>query len=276
LRARDILSKEKRVAKVDLMGLVAHSLGVSKEALFVGLDKEIEEGRARLIEGLVDERAAGRPLAYITNVKEFFSEEFFVDGSVLVPRPETEELVEEALRLARGRENPARVLDMGTGSGAIGVIMAKKGLCRVLCVDSSADALRVARKNAKKLCAGADISFICSDLFESMKAGKRFDLVCANLPYIPTGAIDGLAADVKDFEPRIALDGGEDGLDLYRRLFEALPQYLSEGGRVICEMGGGFQTGRMEEMLRSIGMRTEIKKDLSGRERVIVGSWINS
>ncbi len=276
MRIRDILSREQRIPRLDLMSLVSHSLGLSKEALFVGLDREIEEREARSIERLAQERAAGRPLAYITNVKEFFSEEFFVDGRVLVPRPETEVLVEEALRIVKESAKPMSALDMGTGSGAIGVIMAKTGFCEVLCVDLSPDALRVARENANKLCPDAAISFLCSDLFESVKVGKKFDLVLANLPYIPAEAIAGLDVDVKDFEPRLALDGGKDGLDLYRRLFGQLPDHLERSGHLICEMGGGFQTRRMEEMLQSIGLSTETKKDLSGRERVIIGSWINS
>jgi release factor glutamine methyltransferase len=216
LRIRDILSKDNRVPRLDLMGLVSHSLGLSREALFLGLDREIEEREAAQIDELVEERRAGRPLAYITRVKEFYSEEFFVDGHVLVPRPETERLVEEALRIIENRAKPVSVLDMGTGSGAIGIIMAKRAFCEVLCVDISPEALRVARQNARLLCPDADISFVCSSLFDSLRAGTRFDLVLANLPYIPTEEIDALAVDVREFEPRVALDGGPDGLGVYR------------------------------------------------------------
>ena len=276
MRVKDILSKDNRVPQLDLMGLVSHSLGLSKEALFVGLDREIEEWEARQIDELVEERRTGRPLAYITRMKEFYSEEFFVDGHVLVPRPETEQLVDEALRIIENRAKPVSVLDMGTGSGAIGIIVAKKASCEVLCVDISPGALRVARQNARLLCPDANISFACSKLFDSIKADKRFDLVLANLPYIPTEEIDALAVDVKDFEPRVALDGGPDGLDVYREFLAALPEYLEEGGHLLCEIDGYFQSKRMEEMVQSIGLRAETKRGFSGRERVITGSWINS
>ena len=276
MRIKDILSEDNRVPQLDLMSLVSRSLGLSKEALFLGLDREIEEREARQIDELVEERRTGRPLAYITGVKEFYSEEFFVDGHVLVPRPETEQLVEEALRIIENRAKPVSVLDMGTGSGAIGLIVAKKTSCEVLCVDISPGALRVARENARLLCPDANISFVCSSLFDSVKAGKRFDVVLANLPYIPTKEIDALAVDVKDFEPRLALDGGPDGLDVYREFLAALPEYLEEGGHLLCEIDGSFQSKRMEEMIQSIGLRAETKRDFSGRERVITGSWINS
>jgi release factor glutamine methyltransferase len=258
------------------MGLVSHSLGLSKEALFLGLDQEIEENEARQIDKLVEERRTGRPLAYITRAKEFYSEEFLVDGHVLVPRPETEQLVEEALRIIENRPKPVSVLDMGTGSGAIGIIVAKKTSCEVLCIDISPGALRVARQNARLLCPDANISFACSSLFDSVKAGKRFDLVLANLPYILTEEIDALAPDIKDFEPRVALDGGPDGLDAYRGFLAVLPDYLEEGGHLLCEIDGYFQSKRMEEMIQSIGLKPETKRDFSGRERVIAGSWINS
>jgi release factor glutamine methyltransferase len=271
LRIKDILSKDNGVPQIDLMGLVSHSLGLSKEALFLSLDREIEESEARQIDKLVEERRTGRPLAYITRVKEFYSEEFLVDGHVLVPRPETERLVEQALSMIKNRAKPVTVLDMGTGSGAIGIIMAKRAFCEVLCVDISPEALRVAMRNARLLCPDANITFVCSSLFNSLKVGKRFDLVLANLPYIPTEEIGALAADVKDFEPRLALDGGPDGLDVYREFLAALPEYLEEGGHVLCEIDGYFQSKRMEEMVQSIGLRTETKKDFSGRERVVTG-----
>ena len=276
MRIRDILSNEKRVPSLDLMSLVSHALGISKEGLFVSLDRGIDEGQVRQIENLVEEREAGKPLAQIMKRKEFFSEQFIVDGNVLVPRPETEHLVEEALKLAETRSGPLSVVDMGTGSGAIGIIMAKRTCCRVLCVDISAEALRIAKENADLLCPDANVNFLCSNLFESVKVGKKFDIVLANLPYIPTGEIEGLAADVKDFEPRVALDGGTDGLDVYRRFLAALPERLERGGQVLCEIDGHLQSGRMERMLQTVGLRAKTKRDLSGRERVIRGSWINS
>jgi release factor glutamine methyltransferase len=209
-------------------------------------------------------------------VKEFYSEEFLVDRHVLVPRPETEHLIEQALKIIENKSKPVSVMDMGTGSGAIGIMTAKTALCETLCVDISPEALSVAKENARLLCPDANISFVCSNLFDSIGESKRFDLVLANLPYIPTEELDALDKDVRDYEPRVALDGGKDGLDVYRRFLAALPRYLKEGGHVVCEIGSNFQSERMEKMLQSIGLRAETKKDLSGRERIIIGSWINS
>jgi release factor glutamine methyltransferase len=276
LRIRDILSRETRIPPLDLMNLVTHALGMSKEALFVGLDLEIETGKAQQISKFVEERGGGRPLAYITNVKEFYSEEFFVDRRVLVPRPETEHLIEQALRIVENQSKPVSVIDMGTGSGAIGIMMAKTSYCEALCVDISPEALCVAKRNAQVLCPDADIKFVCSNLFDSIGEGMRFDLILANLPYIPTEELAALPADVKDFEPMVALDGGKDGLDVYRRFLTALPRHLKMGGHVLCEIGSKLQSERMEKMLQSISLMAETKKDLSGSERVIIGSWINS
>jgi release factor glutamine methyltransferase len=271
LRIRDILSKEGRVPPLDLLNLISHSLRTSKEALFIGLDREIEEKEARQIGELVADRCNGRPLAYITSTKEFYSEEFFVDGRVLIPRPETELLVDAALDIIENRQKPVTVLDMGTGSGAIGIILAKRVSCETLCIDISPDALHVAKQNAHLLCPKADISFVCSNLFDALRAGKRFDLVLANLPYIPTEEIGVLAVDVRGFEPRVALDGGMDGLEVYGRFLAALPEFLKEDGHVLCEIDGYLQSKRMEEMLQSIGLTAEIKRDFSGRERVVAG-----
>lgn len=258
-----------------MINIVSHALALSKEKVLVDLDREVDEKRAIYIRSLVNDRARGKPLAYITNQKEFFSEPFFVDEHVLVPRPETEALVEEALEIIGGRPGTPRVIDMGTGSGAIGIMLSKRARCSVVLVDVSPAALGVAKKNAGMLGVRNGAGFVCSDLFGGIKEGGRFDMVLANLPYVSRAEWDALPVDVKAFEPRGALHGGEDGMEVYRRLVPMLPRYLKEHGHVLCEIGSEAQSRAMQYMMEPLGFEVTVKRDLSGKERVIIGTWKN-
>jgi release factor glutamine methyltransferase len=273
LRIRDIfIEKRDIIAPLDLINIVSHTLALSKEKIFINLDREVEEEEMLHIDGLIRQRNTGKPLAYIMKSKEFFSEMFHVDQRVLVPRPETEILVEEALRIIENKHGFIHAMDMGCGSGAIGIILAKKTLCEMLCVDISPDALSVAKKNAKLLGVKRNINFVCSNLFESIKEDRSFDLILANLPYISQQEWDDLAEDVKAFEPRIALYGGKEGTEIYARFVAGLPHHLKKKGHVLCEIGSDLQGRKVRNMLESLGLKATLKTDLSGRERIIAGS----
>ena len=275
LRIRDIVVGEKDVTRLDLVNIIAHALSIRKEEVFAGYEREICREEASRIERLLKSRREGTPLAYILKEKEFLSETFFVDERVLVPRPETETLVEEALEIIRTRNDTLFLLDMGTGPGTIGLTIAKRTGHKVVCVDISPDALCVAKKNALLLDVSDNTSFICSDLFSAIQKSAKFDLILANLPYIPSEELNTLMRDVRDFEPEIALDGGEGGIEIYKRFIDELPHYLKRNGHVLCEIGSAVQAVNIQKALRCSGLEAEIKLDLSGKERVITGSWIN-
>lgn len=216
---------------------------------------------------LVEKRLAGAPLAYLTGVKEFWSIPFEVTPSVLVPRPETEVLVEKVLELA-SRANDT-ILDVGTGSGCIAVALAKElPRAHIQAVDISESALRVARRNASRQKA-KHIQFHKSDLFSAFRGtGALFDFIVSNPPYISRGEWDGLPPEVRDFEPRRALLAGESGLEMIERLVRRAGAFLSPGGYVIFEIG----EGQRDKVLGLFGKRwTEIETawDLAGKPRVI-------
>jgi release factor glutamine methyltransferase len=216
---------------------------------------------------LVKKRRDGVPLAYLTGVKEFWSIPFEVTPSVLVPRPETEVLVEKVLELA-SRDNDA-ILDVGTGSGCIAVALAKElPRAHIQAVDISEWALRVARRNASRHKA-RHIQFHKSDLFSAFRGtGVRFDFIVSNPPYIPRAEWDGLPPEVRDFEPRRALLSGASGLEMIERLVMRARTYLKPGGYLIFEIGDG----QRDKVLSLFGKRwTEIETawDLAGIPRVI-------
>lgn len=212
------------------------------------------------IDRLTAERLTGKPLWYILGVCNFYGYDFKVDGRVLIPRPETEELVGEALAVVRAED---RVLDLCTGSGAIACVVALKTGATVVASDISDAALSLARENAASL--GAQVEFVRGDLFEN--AEGKFSVILSNPPYIPTAEIASLQTEVKDFEPLCALDGGEDGLAFYRRIAEEAPARLYDGGVLLLEVGAG-QAEKVAEML-SGKFRTETVKDLQGVERIV-------
>ena len=184
---------------------------------------------------LCERRAAGRPLAYVLGSAGFYGREFVVDESVLVPRPETEHLVDDAIAFIKAlpRDRAPAVLDLGTGSGAIACTIAAETPARVDAVDISGAALEVARENARRLNVADRCRFLSGDLTAPVKS-ERYDVVVANLPYMPSGDIPN-GPDPLSFEPRLALDGGPDGLTIYRRLLPALPEILNPRALVLLE-----------------------------------------
>jgi release factor glutamine methyltransferase len=224
-------------ARLDAQLLLAHALGCTRTALYTRYDEEPPETlRARFRE-LVQQRVKGSPVAHLLGRKEFFSLELEVGPAVLVPRPDSEWLVTECLSLAKSMSAPS-VLDVGTGSGCLAVAVATgHKSASVTAIDVSADALEVARRNAERHKLTQRVRFLLGDLFAALQPNERFDIILSNPPYIPSDQLAALAPEVRDHEPRLALDGGADGLAVIDRLIAGAPAHLQPGGYLILEIG---------------------------------------
>ena len=237
-------------ARLDAEVLLAHTLECERIQLYTRFDEAVADERRASFRELVRRRAAGSPVAYLVGHKEFFSLDFFVSPAVLIPRPESEFVVMECLRLAEGLEAPLAV-DVGTGSGniAIGVAYRHRS-ARVIAIDRSADALAIARKNAERHGVASRMQFLQGDLLEPLAAERPPDsrpaFILSNPPYIATAEIANLPVGVRDYEPHSALDGGPDGLAVVGRLIEQARFHLQEGGHLILEIGAPQETAVRE------------------------------
>jgi release factor glutamine methyltransferase len=269
--------EEQRVESPRLQAelLLAHSLGLSREGLYIHLKDRLPDRAKDRLEELLQRRISGEPLQYILGKQEFWSGDIRVDPRVLIPRPETEMLVEQAVAILStmpgGRTR--RVLEIGTGSGAVAVSLLKE-VKEILVVasDISLDALLLAKENAKERIPFREIAFVNGDLlapFHSREEGV-FDLILSNPPYISRPEIMTLPREIREHEPGIALDGGEDGLDFYRKIINQAPSCLRKEGWLLLEMGQG-QGKPITELLRANGEFSEpdLLKDFSGIERVV-------
>lgn len=219
----------------------------------------------------IEKITAGVPLQHITHSQEFMKMDFYVDENVLIPRPDTEILVEEVIKIANKMDNPI-ILDLCTGSGAIAVSIAKYVKnAKIYAVDISEKALEIAKKNARKMEVGKQIEFIKSDLFNKIKKMK-FDIIVSNPPYIKKRDISYLSSEVQK-EPQIALDGGEDGLDFYRKILSQAIDYLKLGSYICLEIGYN-QKNNVIELIENENkyVDTYSKKDLYGNDRIVVTS----
>ena len=253
-----------QIDEEDAEWIFAIVLGIPKSAVTTG-EKILKLAQVKEILKIADERLTGRPLWYVIGDTDFCGYKIKVDERVLIPRPETEELVMMAMASA---EEGNSVLDLCTGSGAIAVAMYKEleksnRKVKMTAVDISADALDLAKENAEAN--EADVLFIQSDLFTRLRG--RFDIIVSNPPYIPTSVIDTLQREVKDFEPRLALDGGQDGLDIYRRIAADAPKYLARGGTLIMEVGAG-QAQEIVKMFKG-NAYSMIIQDFNGVDRYV-------
>ena len=224
---------------------------------------EITEQEKNLVEKALKRRLKGEPIQKIFKRAYFCDYQFFVNKNVLCPRPETELLVEECLKFANSK---SKVLDLCTGSGAIAISLQKKLGTEVAGSDISPKALYVAKKNAKAL--GAKVKFIKSDMFENIKS--KFDIIVSNPPYIPSRDIESLDREVKNYDPRISLDGGETGLDFYKIIAKNAKAHLTGNGKVLLEVGKG-QAKKVKNMLEKVGFVCYIKKDYNNIDRIVVG-----
>jgi release factor glutamine methyltransferase len=256
--------------------LLAHSLNLSREGLYIHLHEQLKEEEKDELERLIERRIRGEPLQYILGHLEFWAFDLKVNPHVLIPRPETELLVEQGLSILSkdSFETPHCVLELGTGSGAITISLAKE-LKDVFLVatDISRDALVLAMGNAKSAGVIHQIEFVNGDLFAPFrffKERKPFDLILSNPPYINRSEIQGLPKEVKDYEPISALDGGEDGLEFYRRITSQAPFYLRKRGWILMEVGQG-QGSKVSDLIEKGGCfnEPELIRDFSGIERVV-------
>lgn len=252
--------------------LLAHVLGLTRAQLLARPELRVADAPRRRFDALLDRAARGEPLAYLLGRREFHGLEFFVDARVLVPRPETELLVDRALALlgARPADADRHVLDVGTGSGCIAVTIAvKHPAARVTAVDLSEDALAVARLNAERHGVAGRIAFLRSDLLEGLRLLQpQFALICANLPYIAADELPALP--VAAHEPSLALDGGPDGLRWVRRLLVEAPRALRADGGVLLEIAAtqGALAARLAQAAFP-DARVDVHRDLAGLDRLV-------
>lgn len=253
-------------AALDADVLARHVLGWDRAALLVHGGEPPPPGFAERYDALIARRAAREPVAYITGVREFWERDFEVTRDVLIPRPETELIVEAALERA-DRSRPLRILDVGTGSGCLAVTLAAElPLARVVASDTSAAALRLARRNAGRHGVASRISWLRADLLDAF-AGP-LDIVVSNPPYVPSG--DALVPEVAGYEPAAALYAGPDGLAALRRLIPAARAVLAPAGCFVVEFGFG-QAGAVQSLARASGWTdVEVRPDLQGIPRVAV------
>jgi len=253
---------------LDAVVLLAHAMGVTKERLLASLPEEAPAGAEERFRGFLDLRCAGVPVSYIRRVKEFYGLEFYVDERVLVPRPDTEVLVEKVLQVVRADPSLRRVHDACTGSGCVAVSLkhAAPGL-EMSASDISAPALQVAALNAERIL-GSPLPSFASDLLDSVPGS--FDLIASNPPYLRDDEVEGLRK-LGWREPELALAGGGDGTGLAQRLIRAAPARLNPGGWLMLE-AAPQQITKLFALMDQAGFHTiDVEKDLAGASRVIAG-----
>ena len=268
---------QNNIDKQEVNILFCEALNLSTTKLL--MQETISQKQKKTIERAIKKRLTGTPIQKIFKRAYFLNYVFFVNKNVLCPRPETELLVLEALKTAKSGDE---ILDLCTGSGAIAVSL-KKELSEkfgneninVFASDISPKALSVAKKNAKKYC--AKVTFVCSNMFDKFekkgKANKLFDIIVSNPPYIKTADIDFLDVEVKDHDPKISLDGGEDGLEFYRIICSKAKQHLRPHGKVFVEVGAG-EAQIVKSMFEKNGFASYTKNDYNNIERIVVGELL--
>ncbi|MDD5449957.1 MAG: peptide chain release factor N(5)-glutamine methyltransferase [Candidatus Omnitrophica bacterium] len=287
----EIIKKTRdKVSRLDAESILAGLLGISRAQLYI-YEEKIKEEVLEKFNSFAEKKASGMPLEYILGTANFMGIELTVTPDVLIPRPETELLVETTVNILNtpalpayrsgrpaGRQysipNTPYLLDIGTGSGNIAIALTKFVTnCKILCSDVSGKALAVARRNAAARLVDKRLDFVLSDLFD--KAPKnRFDAIVSNPPYVASSDIDGLSAEI-GFEPRLALDGGEDGLQFYRRIIKDSREFLKNTGYLIFEIGFG-QAGEVRQLLNRYYFKNiRLIKDFNNIYRVAVAQWIN-
>lgn len=260
--------------ELDARLLVCHAAGLTHEAFVARAGEGLPPGAAARLRAFLARRAGGEPVSRITGLREFYGRGFAIDATVLDPRPDTETLIEAALDVVASkgaREAPLRLIDLGTGSGCILLtLLAELPNARGLGTDASEDALCVARANAERLGLAGRARFAVSDWLDAVSG--EFDLVLSNPPYIASADIGALAPEVARHDPRRALDGGEDGLDAYRRIAREALRVLAPQGHILLEIGAA-QAEPVAKLLAESGFPAKkigLRADLAGRQRVLV------
>jgi release factor glutamine methyltransferase len=257
-------------ARLDAEALMRYALGKDKAWLIAHGSDEISDGEATSFRSFITRRSTGQPIQHILGETEFYGLPFLVTSDVLIPRPETEHLVEKIVEIAPCFSRP-RIVDVGTGSGIIAITVAHEWTSAVItAIDISAAALELARRNADRTGVAERIRFLHGDLLAPV-ADERFDMVVSNPPYVPTGDRDSLSVEVREHEPALALFAGADGLDVICRLIPAAFAVLEPGGFLLMEIGYG-QSGPVAALLKEAGFeRIDFVPDLQGIPRVACG-----
>jgi release factor glutamine methyltransferase len=268
-RARGITSP-----RLEAELLLSQVLGTDRIGVIVDADRRLSALELSSFRAVITRRRQGEPVAYILGKKEFFGRVFRVDRRVLVPRPDTETLVDVALGRTKHCSLGGRTLDLCTGSGCVAITIAReRPTSRLSAIDLSKDAIEVAKDNALRLGAAHQIRWLAGDLYDPLSSERGgFDLVVANAPYIPEKDFSGLPIDIKAFEPRLALLGGDDGLQVIRRIVSGARRHLRAGGVLALEVGSG-QAAEVAGLLRDAGFSDVLlAKDYGGHERVVSAS----
>ena len=264
-------------ARSEAGSLVAYVLGKDRSFILTHAEDPIAEGQAEQFHASLQRRAQGEPLQYITGHQEFFGLDFEVTKDVLIPRPETELLVETALNLVRGSKGAPFICDVGTGSGCIAIALLHElrevSGARAIAIDLSPAALAVAKRNAARHSVTERVDFVVSDCFSALRAPNPgqsfFDLIVSNPPYVEGRAFGGLQREVRDFEPRAALAAGADGLSVIRRLLLEAGSFLKIGGHFLFEIGFD-QSAAVEQLIDPDTWKLlDIHKDLQGIPRTV-------
>jgi release factor glutamine methyltransferase len=255
--------------------LLAHLMGKDRMGLYLNYDTPLKEEERTAYRDMIQRRTAGEPIAYIVGHKEFWSMGFTVNPECLIPRPETEHLVEEAVRIGENGQSPLRVLEIGHGCGAVAIALAKElEGAQIVATDVSPGAHALAVENASAHGVGERIRFVLADLFPPEE--ESFDFICSNPPYIPTAEVLHLAPEVRDYEPLTSLDGGEDGLRYIREIAQRAPGFLTPRGWLLLEMGMG-QAPQVAAILQErCFTEIDLIPDYAGVKRVIRAQWPNS
>jgi len=250
--------------------LLAHVLKAPRLKLYLDFDRQLSVGELETLRAMVKRRGEREPLQYILGTTSFCGIEISVTPAVLIPRPETELLVEQASAFLASRgDQAATVLDFGTGSGCIAIAIARKfSACAVHAIDASEDALQIARANAERVT--AKVHFSRGSAIDDLTSPRTFDLVVSNPPYIPDGEVETLQPEVRDYEPRLALGGGREGLDFYRMIASQARGRLATNGKVIVELGHG-QEAAARAIFAGEGWFVEaVVKDYGGTPRILI------
>jgi release factor glutamine methyltransferase len=256
--------------RLDAEVLLAHGLRCKRIDLYARSTEDTDEGRRSEFRGLVKRRVEGCPVAYLVGEKEFYLLKFEVGPDVLVPRPATESLVMKALDLCKSLQAP-RILDVSTGSGCIAISIAHQHrAASVVAVDTSEPALAVAMRNAVRHGVSERIQFLRSDLYAALNGGPPFDVILSNPPYIPTATLATLSRDVREHEPRVALDGGADGLAVFDRLIAGAVERLAPGGWLLVEIGFDQEPEAARRIAATPGLtQGPTARDGDGHPRVV-------
>jgi release factor glutamine methyltransferase len=258
-------------ARREAASLLEHLTGRDRTFLITHAETALASADVRRLRDLVERRAAGEPLQYITGHQEFYGLDFEVTPEVLIPRPETELLVETALKILDETSQPPRVCDVGTGSGCIPIaLLHERPSAQAIGLDISFPALRVAARNAARHDVKERLALVASDCLAALDPQRaRFHMIVSNPPYVAEDALSGLQREVRDHEPHVALTPGTDGLSIIRRLIEDTPRFLEQGGHLLMEIGYDQHEAVGELIDSQVWQLLDIHKDLQGIPRIV-------